>query len=325
MGNHTENLLTVTGMTAAEMTLLSRACVSDDFPHALVKDKEKWGTPWCKVERFELADMNSGNLEVRFFSSDDPLGEECLQEISKTMPKARLELRFYNDGSEYYGATYATNGRTATFSSRLTSLDPDILVLEIQSTTQYSDIRDKQIDEVWYQENEELARSLGDEDASKRAWHYWFEVMDSILRPYLDSMLEIAKQRVDAESHAAEGAAISTFEFKSARGGGFVDFCRKKLGELQIAAPASSDDVAPLTPLPSEEVERALLEVLDEVWCQNDHALPLAFETVEEAIFAWHHRSQEGTHFYKNPVNNCLVLWSALFGKDIESVIREQF
>ena len=76
---------------------------------------------------------------------------------------------------------------------------------------------------------------------------------------------------------------------------------------------------------PSEAAERALMELLDEIWYQDDNPVLLEFETADEAVAAWHQREKEGTYFNEHPVRNVLVLWEAFFDSDIECLIREQF
>lgn len=77
--------------------------------------------------------------------------------------------------------------------------------------------------------------------------------------------------------------------------------------------------------LPNEEVERALMELLDGLWYVDDNPVLLEFETADEAMSAWHQREKERTFFYDHPIRNVLVLWEAFLDDNIEALIREQF
>lgn len=76
---------------------------------------------------------------------------------------------------------------------------------------------------------------------------------------------------------------------------------------------------------PSEEAERALMELLDELWYVDDNPVLLEFETADEAVSAWHQREKEGTFFNEHPIRNVLVLWEAFLDDNIEALIQEQF
>lgn len=75
----------------------------------------------------------------------------------------------------------------------------------------------------------------------------------------------------------------------------------------------------------NDKVERALMELLDELWYRDDNPVLLRFETADEAVAAWHQREKEGTFFYEHPIRNVLVLWEAFLDDNIEALIREQF
>ena len=80
-----------------------------------------------------------------------------------------------------------------------------------------------------------------------------------------------------------------------------------------------------MIPIPSAEVERALMDLLDGLWYEDNNPVLLEFETADEAVSAWHQREKEGTFFYDHPIRNVLVLWEAFLDDNIEALIREQF
>jgi hypothetical protein len=80
-----------------------------------------------------------------------------------------------------------------------------------------------------------------------------------------------------------------------------------------------------MIPIPSAEVERALMELLDGLWYEDNNPVLLEFETADEAVSAWHQREKEGTFFAEHPIRNVLILWQAFLDENIEALIREQF